>query len=82
MDKTPRIDLDADFTYKWVVQKVDMDAYQRTLDLEAEAAEMLEEAERRRQRDLLMKDYLDQFPEGTEARALFDKTVGSLASGS
>lgn len=81
VDATPRIDLDADFTYKWIVQKVDMAAYQRTIDLEAEAMEMLEEAERRRQRDSLMKEYTDQFPEGTEARKLFDKTVESLASG-
>lgn len=80
VDAHPRIDIDADFTYKWIVQRVDMAAYQRTIDLEAEALEMLEEAERRRQRDELMADYASQFPRGTPAGEMFNETVRRLAS--
>lgn len=41
-DKAPRIDLDADFTYKWIVQKVELKAYEEQLEREAKAMDALQ----------------------------------------
>lgn len=44
-DKAPRIDLDADFTYKWIVQKVELKAYEEQLEREAKAMDALQEVD-------------------------------------
>lgn len=77
-DKAPRIDLDADFTYKWIVQKVELKAYEEQLEREAKAMDALQEVERQRQRDILLQEFQLRLPEGTDARKLFDQTVQQL----
>lgn len=70
--KTPNIDLDAPFTYKWIVQKINRAAYDDTLAKEAEFLETMMEVERVHQRELLLSKFKDHLPEGSEARKMFE----------
>jgi hypothetical protein len=78
VDKLPRIDIDADFTYKWIVQRVDRTEYDRTMEQEKAFMDTLQEIERVRQRDLLMQSFRDHLPEGSAARQLFDSAVSTI----
>lgn len=78
VDPAPRIDLDVNWTYKWIVQKVDARWYTEQLEREQFVADTLVEVERRRQRDLLLTEFQNMLPEGTSARELFDATVLKL----
>lgn len=78
---TPKIDLDAPFTYKWIVQKVDAEGYKRTLEQEDKFHEVMLEIERVRQRELLMQQFTANLPEGSEARKLFDDATAKLLKG-
>lgn len=75
VDKTPRIDIDADFTYQWIVQKVDTTEYNRVKEQEREFMDTLLEIERARQKDILMNSFCEHLPEGSSARVLFDNAV-------
>lgn len=79
--KVPKIDLDAPWTYKWIVQKVDRSKYDATLEQEAKFAEVMLEIERARQRELLMEQFTANLPEGSEARRLFDEATSKLLNG-
>jgi hypothetical protein len=46
VDASPKINVEAPFEYKWVVQKVDMTAYVDQTERERQAAEAIEEAQR------------------------------------
>lgn len=78
---TPKIDLDAPFTYKWIVQKVDAEGYKRTLEQEDKFHQVMLEIERVRQRELLMQQFTANLPEGSEARKLFDDATAKLLKG-
>lgn len=78
IDKAPRIDIDADFTYKWIVQKVDRTDYDRIVEQEKAFMDTLQEIERVRQRDMLMQSFKDHLPEGSQARVMFDDAVNQL----
>ncbi len=75
VDETPRIDLGADFTYKWVVQRVDTSAYKEMLEKEEAFTSQVEEVQRINQRDQLLRQYADAFPAGSPARDAFDKAL-------
>ncbi len=73
--KAPKIDLDAPFTYKWIVQKVDRTRYDETLARESEFMDTMMEVERVHQRELLLGKFRDHMPEGSEARKMFDSAT-------
>lgn len=72
---TPKIDLDASFEYKWIVQKVDLTGYNARLKAEEDFKEVLLEIERTRQREILLQEFKNNLPEGSQARIMFDKAV-------
>jgi len=78
---TPKIDLDAPFTYKWIVQKVDRSTYDDTMEKEATFMGAMLEVERVRQRETLLKDFTMHLPEGSEARTMFDNATRPLIEG-
>lgn len=73
--KTAKIDLDAPFTYKWIVQKIDRTTYDETQVKEAEFLETMMEVERVHQRELLLSKFKDHLPEGSEARKMFESAT-------
>ena len=75
VDAKPRIELDAPFAYKWIVQKIDRSRYDNLLAQEAEFKEALVEVERVKQRETVMKSFQEVLPEGSEARKLFETTI-------
>lgn len=79
VDVAPVIDVDADFDYKWIVQRVDMGAYERVLQDEAEFNATLQEVERQHQRDELVAKMTAHLPEGGVARTMFDEAIARFA---
>lgn len=59
----PRIDINANFKYQWIVQKVDTAAYKKRLDLEERLSQSLLEVERQKQRQQLAMELRAQMPE-------------------
>lgn len=59
----PRIDINANFKYQWIVQKVDTTNYKKRSDLEERLAQSLLEIERQKQRQQLAMELRAQMPE-------------------
>lgn len=78
VDATPDIDVDANFDYKWAVQRVDRTEYNDLVEKEKRFAASLQEIERIKQRDSLLASFRESLPEGSAARALFEQTTASL----
>lgn len=78
VDKKPRINLDAPFPYKWIVQKIDRTRYDEVLQQEEDFKEALVEVERAKKREEVVKDFQERLPEGSEARKLFEQAVQSV----
>lgn len=81
VDPAPRIDVDSDLDYKWIVQRVDLDSYAKILDQEQAFADQLQEVERQHQRDELTAKMTAHLPEGSAARKLFDDAVANFGGG-
>lgn len=71
----PQIDVDADFDYKWIVQKVDRTEYDARVKRESDFAQMMLEVERTRQREALVEDMRKNLPEGSRALSLFENAT-------
>jgi D-alanyl-D-alanine carboxypeptidase len=80
VDDTPQIDVDADYDYKWIVQKVDLAAYDARVQREGNFVNVMRDVERVRQREALVADMREHLPEGSEARRLFDSATRQLQS--
>jgi hypothetical protein len=80
LDETPRIDVDADFDYKWIVQRVDMAPYNAILEAEAKFNDTLQEVERTHQREILLSKMTEHLPPNSQARTLFDAAVASFSA--
>lgn len=78
VDAEPDIDIDANFTYKWAVQRVDMTEYQSLTEREKVFQDEMLRIERVKQRESLVNSFRDSLPEGSEARKLFEQTTASL----
>lgn len=78
VDAVPDIDLDADFEYKWIVQKVDTTIYEKMNEKEKEFQLAMQEVERQKKRDELQKQFEETIPEGSEAWMIFNGAVKSL----
>lgn len=79
VDAEPEIDVDADFTYKWAVQRVDFEYHNELVANEKKFADTLQEVERVKQRESLLTSFRESLPEGSAARTLFEQTTASLA---
>lgn len=77
-DDNPVIDVDAEFDYRWAVQKVDMTEFQELTLKEQKFGVQLQEIERVKQRESLMDSFRSSLPEGSAARLLFEQTTASL----
>jgi len=77
-DEFPVIDVDADFTYQWAVNRVDFDHHNELVENERKFSETIQEVERVKQRESLLTSFRDSLPEGSAARALFESTTASL----
>lgn len=80
VDESPDIDLDANFDYKWAVSKVDLTEFRELTEKEKKFNDALVEVERVKQRESLVKSFLDNLPEGSEARKLFEQTTASIGA--
>jgi hypothetical protein len=80
IDPAPRIDVDADFDYKWIVQRVDMAPYNAILEAEAKFNDTLQEVERTHQREILLGKMTEHLPPNSQARTLFDAAVASFSA--
>lgn len=79
---TPRIDVDADFDYKWVVQVVDPTEYNTIREAEAIFAETLQNVEKLKQQEQLLEDFRKHLPTDSTARLMFDQAVKNFEASS
>lgn len=78
--QSPRIDLDAQFDYKWIVGKVDLARYHGQLEQEHAAGGVLLESERTAQKTKLMDAVRSQLSEVAGGESLLDK-LSTMLSG-
>lgn len=78
VDEVAQIDVDADFEYKWVVQKVDRTDYDARVERERKFGEMMLEVERVNRREKLLGDMRANLPDGSQARLLFDRATSMV----
>lgn len=71
----PKLDLDSDIEYKWVVQKIDMTDYLANLERETKFREAMVDVERAKQREEFVTNFIDNLPAGSEARRAFDQAM-------
>lgn len=74
----PRIDVDADFDYKWIVQVVDPTEYNTTREAENTFKATLQEVEKLKQRDQLIEDFNKHLVDGSPAKLLFTDAINNL----
>ena len=79
VDAIAKIDYDADFTYKWIIQKVDTTAYEAIIKSEEAFEETMNEVERLKQRDALLASFKEYLPQDGEARRLFETATSGDA---
>ena len=75
VDAEPDIDIDANYDYKWAVQKIDLTEFRSLTEREKEFSDTMLQIERVKQRESLVNSFRDSLPEGSEARKLFDATI-------
>jgi hypothetical protein len=80
VDAIPDIDIDANFEYKWLVQKVDTTEFDSLVEKEKVFGDTMLEIERVKQRESLLDSWRNSLPEGSAARTLFEQTAASLAA--
>jgi len=72
--KEPQIDLDADYDYKWVVCKVDIDDYNAILATEEDALKQLRVLERNKQQKEAKENFQEVY--GTDELPMLDYSKG------
>jgi hypothetical protein len=80
VDPMPDIDIDANFDYRWLVQKVDLTEFDKLVAKEKAFGDAMLEVERVKQRDGLLESWRNSLPLGSAARELFEQTAASLAA--
>ena len=78
VNDVPQIDMDADYDYKWIVQRIDRSAYDATVAVEKKFAAAMLAAEKLHQREVLAKKFTEHLPVGSEARNLFEQAVAEV----
>lgn len=74
----PQIDLDADFDYRWIVQKIDFTHYDEVAKREAEFNQAMVEVERVKQREKVKRDMEELLGDSPMAKQLFNRAIKSL----
>jgi len=74
----PRIDFDAAYDYKWIVQKVDMTAYNATLEEEEKLQHHLDTLDRMQKRESFLAILEKSYPEGTASHDYFMRKLKPL----
>lgn len=74
----PKIDVNASFRYKWIVQRVDTSSYLEQMAREEEFRESLRHAERVNARESMVRQALEGLPEDAPGRELFQAAVDSF----
>ncbi len=67
---TPQIDINSNFVYQWIVQKVDTTKYKKRKELEDRLAESLLQTERQKQREALAAEVRAAIGEDTMKQIL------------
>jgi hypothetical protein len=80
VDERAKINTDAEYAYKWIVQKVNKEAYEALLKQEQEFLEVMQEVERENQRAIALEKFKQHLPEGTLARVKFDEAIAKYAT--
>lgn len=75
IDETPDINTSAEFSYKWVIQKVDQTEYNATLETEAAFEKAYREIERNRVRNTALAEFRNAFPEGSDERTQIEELL-------
>lgn len=75
---SPQIDLHADYDYKWVVGKINMDDYLATLHREKAFTTALEEIERQKQREEVRKSFAESMGDSDLLTNMFNGAISSL----
>ena len=78
VDAMPDIDVDANFDYKWAVQRIDRTEYNTLVEREKNFGNAMVEIERVKQRESLLESFRNSLPEGSAARTLFEQTTATL----
>ncbi len=81
VDQYAKIDVDADYDYHWIVQKVDTTEYDKLNATEEKCKEMLLEIERQSQRAKMVAQLESELPMGSPARKLFDELKTTVSGG-
>jgi hypothetical protein len=76
--ETPQLDLDANFDYKWLVQRVDTTKLEKQLEAEQKFQSTILEIERRKQREKVKNELLDFYGGTEEGRALLEASIKQL----
>lgn len=74
----PQIDLDADFDYKWIVQKIDTTAYDKMAENEKQFQLAMVEVERAKQREKVKQEMEQLLIDSPIAKNIFEGAVKSL----
>lgn len=77
-DKT-EMDTSGAITYVWIVQKIDTSVFDQMREEEKKGVSLLLQTLRSKEREQLRKAIIDQFPEGSEARAFLQSNSPSAA---
>lgn len=84
VDAFPRIDLDKEWTYKWIVQKIDDTEYKEIQVREKDFNDAILAVERVRQREILINTMYEDLADDSPARKLLETALkhakGSLPS--
>lgn len=74
----PQIDLDADFDYKWIVQRIDTAAYDKMQEKEQQFQQAMVEVERVKQREKVKQEMTQLLIDSPVAKGIFEGAVKSL----
>lgn len=75
---TPKIDYEAAFDYKWVVQKLDTRSYDKIVQEESELQSHLDIADTLRRKESLMEIFEKTYPEGSKSRSYWLEKIKPL----
>lgn len=78
IDNEPDIDLDANYAYKWIVQKIDLDSYNAQVLREKELTKKLQHLERISQRERIVKQMESTMLPGGEGQKLLNSIVEEI----
>lgn len=82
VDEFADIDLNADFSYKWIVDVVDTKLYSDLIEKEQKFSRLVTEAQRVKMREETLESFKSVLPKGGEAARLFNEAFDLFGSSS